>query len=53
MPTIEDCMICDKECPQAERAHNIALGRMYAINKLIEYIKKYDNEDCAKNEKDY
>lgn len=38
-----DCRNCTGKCPQAERAHEIALGRMYAMKELVELIKKLEN----------
>lgn len=42
MPTTEQCMICTAKCPQAELAHQIALGRMYATNELLALVRKID-----------
>lgn len=33
---------CTEKCPQAERAHETALGRMYATQELVELVKKID-----------
>lgn len=38
-----DCKNCTEKCPQAERAHEIALGRMYATKELVELIKKLES----------
>lgn len=42
MPTVEDCQKCTKPCPQAERAHETAKGRMYATNELTVLLKKVE-----------
>ena len=38
-----DCENCNEKCPQAEMAHEIALGRMYATNELIKLVKKIES----------
>ena len=38
-----DCENCNERCPQAEMAHEIALGRMYATNELVKLVKQIDN----------
>ena len=43
MPTIEKCINCTEKCPQAELAHQIALGRMYATNELLALVRKIDS----------
>lgn len=42
-----DCKNCTKKCPQAELAHNAALGRMYATSELVSIIKKIDSGELA------
>ena len=42
-----DCENCNERCPQAEMAHEIALGRMYATNELIKLVKQIDNEQLV------
>ena len=37
-----DCLNCTEKCPQSELAHEIAKGRMYANNNLIELVKKIE-----------
>ena len=37
-----DCLNCTEKCPQSELAHEIAKGRMYATNELIELVKKIE-----------
>ena len=37
-----DCENCNERCPQAEMAHEIALGRMYATNELVKLVKKIE-----------
>lgn len=41
------CLSCNEECPQAEMAHNAALGRMYAMNELIPLLKKIDSGELV------
>lgn len=38
-----DCDNCNEKCPQAEMAHEIALGRMYATKELIKLVKKIES----------
>ena len=38
-----DCNNCTETCPQAERAHETAKGRMYATQELVELVKKIEN----------
>ena len=38
-----DCENCNEKCPQAEMAHEIALGRMYATQHLVRLVKQIDN----------
>lgn len=40
--TEPDCHNCTKKCPQAERAHETALGRMYATQELVKLVKKLE-----------
>ena len=44
---MKDCNSCAEKCPQAERAHQAALGRMYATNELIELLKKVESGELA------
>lgn len=37
-----DCNNCTEKCPQAERALETALGRMYATQELVELVKKIE-----------
>ena len=37
-----DCENCNEKCPQAEMAHEIALGRMYATQELVKLVKQID-----------
>lgn len=37
---IEKCHLCTEKCPQAKLAHDIAKGRMYAINEMIRLQKE-------------
>lgn len=38
-----NCQNCTEKCPQAEMAHNAALGRMYATNELVSILKKVES----------
>lgn len=38
-----DCESCNEKCPQAEMAHEIALGRMYATQELVRMVKQVDS----------
>lgn len=44
---IPDCNNCTEKCPQAERAHETALGRMYATQELVELVKKIESGQLA------
>ena len=37
------CQNCTEKCPQAEMAHNAALGRMYATKELVSILKKVES----------
>ena len=39
----KNCDNCTEKCPQAEMAHNAALGRMYATNELVSLLKKVES----------
>lgn len=41
------CDFCMEKCPQAERAHQAALGRMYATNEFIALQKKVENGELV------
>ena len=43
-----NCQNCTEKCPQAEIAHNAALGRMYTTNEFIALQKKIDNGELVK-----
>lgn len=43
MPTVDECMRCDKPCPQAKLAHDTAVARMHVTNELLSYVKKVDS----------
>lgn len=43
----KNCMTCTEVCKQAEMAHQIALGRMYATNELISILKKIENGELV------
>lgn len=54
--TMPDCKNCIEKCPQAEMAHEIAKGRMYATNEFVKLVKKIESgqlvevvrcKDCA------
>ena len=38
-----DCENCNERCPKAEMSHEIALGRMYATNELINLVKQIES----------
>lgn len=38
-----NCLNCTEKCPQAELAHDIAKGRLYATNELVELVKKIES----------
>ena len=40
---MHDCENCNERCQQAEMAHEIALGRMYATKELIKLVKKIES----------
>lgn len=42
MADITKCELCREKCPQAQMAHNAALGRMYATKEFIAFQKKID-----------
>ena len=42
-----NCTNCSEKCPQAEMAHQIALGRMYATKELVELIKKIEKGELV------
>lgn len=37
------CELCTNKCPQAERAHETAIGRMYATKEFVSLQKKVDS----------
>ena len=39
----DKCEFCVQKCPQAERAHQTALGRMYAMSEFIALLKKVES----------
>jgi rubrerythrin len=41
------CMNCTETCPQTERIQNAALGRMYAMKKLVPILKKIESGELA------
>ena len=43
----EKCRTCTIKCRQAEHIHETALGRMYALNELLSYIKKVDRGELV------
>lgn len=46
------CENCTEKCPQAERAHQAALGRMYATKEFIALLKEKENRDKPKTNAD-
>lgn len=43
MPNGMRCELCTEKCPQAARAHEAAVGRMYATKEFIEMQKKVES----------
>ena len=41
------CENCAEKCPQAERAHQTALGRMYATNEFTALLKKVESGELV------
>ena len=41
------CDSCTEKCPQAERAHQAALGRMYSTNEFIALQKKVESGELV------
>ena len=41
------CDSCTQKCPQSERAHQAALGRMYATNEFIALLKKVESGELV------
>lgn len=41
------CENCAEKCPQAEMAHNAALGRMYATNEFLHLLKKVESGELV------
>lgn len=41
------CDTCTEKCPQAERAHQAALGRMYATKEFIALLKKVESRELV------
>ena len=44
---MKDCNSCAEKCPQAELAHQAALGRTYATNELVAILKKVESGELA------
>lgn len=42
-----DCQNCTQKCPQAERANQAALGRMYATKEFIALLKKVESGELV------
>ena len=42
------CENCTEKCPQAEMAHQAALGRMYATKEFTTLLKKAENGELVK-----
>lgn len=42
-----NCESCRKKCPQAEMAHEIAKGRMYATNEFVALLKKIEGGEMV------
>ena len=43
----EKCEKCTENCPQAERANQAALGRMYATKEFIALLKKVESGELV------
>lgn len=43
MTYVKHCELCISKCPQAQRAHEAALGRMYATKEFIALQKKIED----------
>ena len=43
----EKCRTCTIKCRQADHIHETALGRMYAMNELLSYVKKVDSGELV------
>lgn len=41
------CKNCTEKCPQAEMAHQAALGRMYATKEFTELLKKVESGELV------
>ena len=37
---MSNCENCTEKCPMAERAHEAAVGRMYAMTELVRMVKE-------------
>ena len=44
---MRDCNSCAEKCPQAELAHQAALGRRYATNELVAILKKVESGELV------
>ena len=44
---MQDCEKCQKSCPQANMAYDIAKGRMYAMQELCKIVKEIENGDLV------
>ena len=60
MVMVDKCKSCTEKCPQAEMAHQAALGRMYTTREFITLLKKVESgelvevvrcKDCEKWER--
>lgn len=47
MAKIKRCECCTEKCPQAERAHQASLGRMYATNEFVSILKKIESGELV------
>ena len=43
----KNCHNCTEKCPQAERANQAALGRMYATKEFIALLKKVESGELV------
>ena len=47
MGMADRCENCTEKCPQAEMAHQAALGRMYATKEFIAILKKVESGELV------
>ena len=47
MGMARNCENCTENCPQAERAHQASLGRMYATKEFTALLKKVESGELV------